>query len=426
MNVQSSLEKSALSVTELTFAIKANMESCFAAVWVTGEVSNVSKAQSGHVYFVLKDPTAALPAVMWRSIGLRHKFNLQEGMEVIIRGRITVYPPQGKYQLDVEKLEPKGVGAQEIALRQLRERLLTKGYFDPRRKKKLPSFPHRIALVTSPSGAAIRDMLEVLCNRWTACELIIVPVRVQGEDAASEIASAIRLLNSFCAASGLPIDALIVGRGGGSVEDLWAFNEEIVADAIFSSRIPVISGVGHESDVSICDLVADLHALTPTDAANKVAPDRIALMSTLCEIRNRYDEVIEQRLEYARKKLDGYLSRGVFKRPLERVRLFEERLDDLALRLHRAIKRKMNKADDCLIAISARLESLSPLNVLRRGYTLTRTESSTELVRDVTRIVPGDRLLTTLTGGEIVSRVEEVHPAVSQFPTPSQQLSFGP
>ena len=397
-----------LTVTQLTETIKAKLENDFPSVWVTGEVTGVSRPASGHIYFSLKDPGAQIPSVMWRGTAMRHKFDLKDGLAVVVRGRLTVYPPHGKYQLDVEKMEPEGIGAQELALRQLKEKLSAKGYFLPDRKKKLPLFPKRIALVTSPSGAAVRDMLEVLSSRWPLCDIVLYPVRVQGEGAAVEIAAAIRLLNQFHIDKSLLVDVLVVGRGGGSVEDLWAFNEEVVADAIFASKIPVVSAVGHEVDVSISDLVADVHALTPTDAANRVVPDRGEIGQTLRETRNRMEDVVHRRIELGRQRLDALASRGVFRRPLSRVRESEERLDDLATRFKRSIQRKMERAGDALAAVAGRLETLSPLNVLRRGYSLTRTESSLQLVRDSSQIQPGDRLLTKVASGEIVSRVEEV------------------
>ncbi|MCE9532169.1 MAG: exodeoxyribonuclease VII large subunit [Planctomycetes bacterium] len=398
------------TVSELTLAIKSNLETEFGAVWVAGEVSNVSRPPSGHVYFALKDSQASCPAVLWRSSAIRHKFDLKDGMEVIVRGRLTVYPPHGKYQLDAEKVEPKGIGAQELALRQLKEKLLTKGYFDPRRKKALPLFPKRIALVTSPSGAAVRDMLQVLTTRWPLGEIIICPVRVQGEGAAIEIAAMIRLLNRFQADESLKTDIVIVGRGGGSSEDLWCFNEEIIADAIFESKIPIVSAVGHEIDTSISDLVADLHALTPTDAANKIVPDRTEMLQSLRDLRNQIEGAVQNRLEFARHRLDALAGRGTFRRPLTRVRELEERLDELAIRLNRAARRRVDRAGEVLVAVSGRLETLSPLNVLRRGYSLTRTESSTELVRNASSLQPGDRLLTKVASGTILSRVEEIRP----------------
>ena len=259
------------------------------------------------------------------------RFDPKDGMEVFARGALNVYEPQGKYQLKVEELIPKGLGAQEAALRQLKEKLAAKGYFRPERKRLLPRFPRRLALVTSPSGAAIRDMLEILSRRWPATEIRICPVRVQGDSAAAEIAGAVALLNRVQG-----IDVLILGRGGGSTEDLSAFNDERVADAVFRSRIPVVSAVGHEIDVTIADLVADKRALTPSEAAELVVPDRAELLKMLGETDLRLREMLWGRLENARLRLADTTGRPVFRRPLDRIHGLDQRLDELGERLHRA------------------------------------------------------------------------------------------
>src|SRR5262249_11209036 len=233
-------------------------------------------------YLTLKDAEAQLRTVIWRSVALRLRYDLREGQEVVARGRLSVYPSRGEYQLVVEALHPKGVGALEQALRELKEQLFGLGYFDPRRKKALPRFPRRIALVTSPSGAAVRDMLEILARRWPAAEVWVCPVRVQGDGAAEEIAAAIDLLNELQA-----VDGMIVGRGGGSVEDLGAFNTEGVARSIFASQLPVISAVGHEIDVTVADLVADCRALTPSEAAERVVPDREEWLASLYAVEEQ-------------------------------------------------------------------------------------------------------------------------------------------
>jgi exodeoxyribonuclease VII large subunit len=397
-----------LSVTALTNQVKGVVEKSFASVWVSGEITGYrGKHASGHVYFSLKDSYAQIQAVIWRSTLARMKFDLREGLEVIARGRVVVYPPQGKYQLEIERLEPKGVGAAELALRQLKEKLLTKGYFDPKRKKPLPRFPKRIVLVTSPAGAAVRDMLQVLGTRWPFAEVVLFPVRVQGDGAAEEIAAAIRMVNRFQAENSVAVDTLIVGRGGGSAEDLSAFNEEIVADAIFASRIPIVSAVGHEIDVSISDLVADVHATTPTDAANRVTPDRTEMLQNLREAQSALENRLRQQVRIGLQRLQTISTHGIFRRPLERIREQERRLDEVAARLNRAIVKRRDRQAERIATVAMRLESLSPLNVLSRGYSLTRKESSAELLRDASKVVTGDRIVTTLASGEIISRVEE-------------------
>jgi exodeoxyribonuclease VII large subunit len=388
------------SVSELTAEIKGLLEEGFASVWVSGEVSNLARPGSGHLYLVLKDGQAQLRAVIWRGIALRMRFDPRDGLEVIVRGRLTVYPPRGDYQLVIEELHPKGIGARELALRQLCERLFGMGYFDPKRKKPLPRFPRRVALVTSPSGAAVRDMLEILGRRWRATEVWVCPVRVQGDGAAEEIAAAIRRVNRLGG-----VDVLIVGRGGGSTEDLWAFNEEVVAHAIYESRIPVVSAVGHEIDVTVADRVADRRALTPSEAAELVVPSRDELAEWLRGQEKRLRALLLGHLKQARRRWQELADRPAFRLPLERVRERERWLDELAGRMERAVRQRLARARQQVEAAAGRLETLSPLNVLARGYSLTRIESG-EVIRSSEQVRAGDRLITTVQHGRIVSRVE--------------------
>lgn len=399
------------TVSELTQQVKGLLEQEFLTVWVEGEVSNLARPNSGHVYFSLKDPEAALRAVMYRGIALRQRFDLKDGMEVFARGRLSVYAPRGDYQLLIEELHPKGLGALELALRQLKEKLLKLGYFDPKRKKRWPRYPKTVALVTSATGAAVRDMLEILGRRWPAAAVVVRPVRVQGEGAAEEISAAVTLLNQLHQRGDLSVDVIIVGRGGGSVEDLWPFNQEVVAQAIFRSRVPVVSAVGHEIDVTVADLVADARAATPTDAAQLVTPDRQELLAGVVDAGRRLDAAVWQRLRDARKELDAMAARRALRLPLERVRDQERRLDEIGERLTRAARTRVRSAGDRVAALAGRLGTLSPLNVLARGYSLTHTEAGPELVRDAASVRPGDRLRTTVANGEILSRVEEVRPA---------------
>jgi exodeoxyribonuclease VII large subunit len=391
-----------LSIGELTRAVKGLIEEGFPSVWVTGEVSNLSRPSSGHVYFTLKDTEAQLRTVMWRSVGLRLRFDPREGQEVIARGRLSVYPARGEYQFVVEELHPKGLGALELALRQLKEKLFRLGYFAPERKKPLPRFPRRVALVTSPSGAAVRDMLEVLARRWPAIEVWICPVPVQGDGAGEAIAAAIYLLNQLQS-----IDVMIVGRGGGSTEDLWAFNAECVAHAIYASQIPVVSAVGHEIDLTIADLVADCRALTPSEAAERVVPDRSELLDALRTLDGRLRTLLFQRLERVRARLEDLGQRRPFRLPLEGIRGHERGLDDSAERLHRAVRQRLVGLRDQLAAKTVQLETLSPLNVLGRGYSLTRREGDGVVVRSPDQVQHGERLVTRLQHGQIFSRVEE-------------------
>jgi exodeoxyribonuclease VII large subunit len=390
-----------LTIGELTRAVKGVIEDGFPSVWVTGEVSNLSRPSSGHIYLTLKDAEAQLRTVVWRSVALRLRYDVREGQEVIARGRLSVYPVRGEYQLVVEELHPKGTGAAELALRQLKEKLFRLGYFAPERKKSLPRFPRRVALVTSPSGAAVRDMLEILARRWPCVEAWVCPVRVQGEGAGEEIAAAIRLLNQL-----QTIDVMIVGRGGGSTEDLWAFNAECVAHAIFASEIPVVSAVGHEIDLTIADLVADCRALTPSEAAERIVPNCDELLEAVRALEERLRTLLIGRLDRARMRLDDLGQRRVFRLPLEGIRVHERNLDEWAERLQRVMRQRLVLVGEQLQAKAARLESLSPLNVLARGYSLTRRESDGVVVRRPDQVQPGDRLVTRLQHAQIFSRVE--------------------
>jgi len=394
------------TVGELTREIKSALEDRFPSVWVSGQISNYRPASSGHVYLTLKDSEAQLPGVIWKNTAGRMQFEPHDGLEVIARGHIEVYPPHGKYQLIIEELQPKGLGALELAFRQLCEKLSKLGYFEPARKKRLPQFPRRVALVTSPTGAAVRDMLKVLVARWPAADIWICPVRVQGEGAAAEIASAIRLLNRLHDSGAAGIDVMIVGRGGGSMEDLWAFNEEPVARAIFESRIPVISAVGHEIDVTVADMVADYRAATPTQAATIVVPDREEFLAGLRGLEERIRVLTGNRLTLARHRLEELANRRALRFPLERVRNYEQRLDEWSDRLGRIMRQRMERSQERVQAYAARLETLSPLNVLGRGYSLTRRDNQ-EIVRSAEQVRPGDQLLTLVGIGRITSRVEE-------------------
>jgi exodeoxyribonuclease VII large subunit len=400
-----------LTIGELNQAIKGLLEEGFPHVWVTGEISNLSRPSSGHLYFTLKDANAQLKAVIWRSTNQRLRFEPRDGMEVFACGRITVYAPRGDCQLAIEQLQPKGVGELELALRQLREKLSKLGYFARERKKPLPAYPRRVAVVTSPSGAAVRDMLEILGRRWPAADVVICPVRVQGDGAAEGIAGAIDLLNRLRAAKTFHTDVMIIGRGGGSSEDLGAFNDERVARAIFGSRIPVVSAVGHEVDVTIADLVADRRALTPSEAAELVVPHRLEQRDIVGAYGKRMRHLISHRLDVMRRRLDELANRRVFRLPLERIRDLERRLDDWSCRLDRCAQQRLGRERERVEVAAARLEALSPLNVLARGYSLTRTGTGREVVRSPDQVRPGDLLETRIQHGRIVSRVEETRPA---------------
>lgn len=395
-----------LSISALTARLKEVVEGQFYSVWVSGEISNFTRATSGHWYFSLKDASSQIRAVMFRGSNFRIRFNPKDGLEVLARGRLSVFEPRGEYQLLIEELQPKGIGAAELALRQLKEALLARGYFDPRRKRGLPRFPRRVGVIASSSGAAIRDIVELFAQRWPLAELLIHPSRVQGDGAAVEVAAAIRILNRIHSIGELPLDAIVLGRGGGSTEDLWAFNELIVAEAIFGSVVPVVSAVGHEVDVTIADLVADHRAETPSAAVVALTPHLRELSEELLEMQARLQSAIEHRLELARHRVDSLAARPALRQPLLRIRDLHQRLGDTSQRLSRAMNQRVVQATEKITALTARLESLSPLNVLTRGYSLTH-KASGELVRSAREVEPGDLLKIRVAAGEILSRVEE-------------------
>lgn len=395
-----------LTVSQLTAQVRGTLEAKFLSVWVTGEVSNFTRASSGHWYFTLKDAGAQIKAVAFRGINLRLRFDPRDGMELIARGRLSVYDPRGEYQFIVEELQPKGIGAAELALRQLKEKLLAKGYFSPARKRPLPRPPRRVGLVASATGAAVRDMIEVFAQRWPFTELVVRPSRVQGDGAANDISLAVRQLNWLHRNNRLSFDAIILGRGGGSAEDLWAFNEEVVADAIFNSNVPVVSAVGHETDVTIADLVSDHRSETPTAAVVALTPDRRELLATLADLRERMGDAAERRLRGAKQRLEQFAARPALRLPLQRIHTLGQRLDDTSERLTRAAKGRLVQAAHELAALSAQLESLSPLQVLSRGYSLTHTNDG-QLVRDAGALRPGDLLVTRVSSGVIRSLVTD-------------------
>jgi len=395
-------ERRVLSVWELTAQIKDLLESSFPTVWVTGEISNLARPSSGHCYLTLKDDRSQLRAAIWRNAAARLRFDLHDGLEVICRGHVDVYAPRGSYQLIVEHVEPRGIGALELALRQLRERLQREGLFDQSRKQPLPAFVRRIAVVTSPTGAAIHDFLQVLGRRWRGADVLIVPTRVQGEGAAEEIAAAVETAARLVR----PVDCIVVTRGGGSLEDLWAFNEEVVVRAIADCPIPTISAVGHEIDVTLCDLAADVRALTPSEAAELVAPASDELVGRLQQYQRRLLAALRSRAAGARSRLDALAASRVFRRPYQLVSDRYSRMDELEARCARAIGAHLKHARHRTDAVASQLESLSPLAVLGRGYSLTRRTADGSVARNAAELTPGEQITTRLARGEVVSRVE--------------------
>lgn len=395
--------RSCLTVSALTARIKGVLDPAFPDVWVAGEISQFTRAASGHIYLTLKDPEAALKGVLWRSTAFRLKFDPKSGMEVIAHGKIDLYPPSGEYKLVIDHLEPKGVGAAELALRQLKEKLLNKGYFARERKRPLPTFPNRIGIISSSSGAAVRDILELLAKRWPRTDVIVRHSPVQGAGAGEAIAAAVRELSELHRTGVLSFDAIIVGRGGGSADDLAAFNDEVLADAIFAATMPVVSAVGHEIDTSITDLVADARAETPSHAVTLLTPDRTELAAGILNAASRLRSAALAVVERRNERLQLIESRPAFRKPYERLREREQRLDEITTRLARAATVRLNRAKDLLASLTGRLEGLSPLNVLTRGYSLTTKNG--HVIRDSKSLAVGDELTTLLAAGEVVSTV---------------------
>jgi exodeoxyribonuclease VII large subunit len=399
-------EPAVLTVSELTAAIQGTLQAGFSSISVSGEISEISRPHSGHVYFTLKDENAQIKAILWRSAAQRLRFKLEEGQEVICHGDLDVYPPRGTYQLIVQRIEPQGIGALQLAFQQLHMRLAAEGLFDPARKRQLPRFPRRIGFVTSPSGAAIHDFLQVIRRRFRGVHVFVIPAKVQGEGAAADVVRGIELANRMRPS----LDVLVVGRGGGSIEDLWCFNEEPVLRAIHASRVPVVSAVGHEVDVTLADLVADVRALTPTEAAERIVPSTAELRDQLAGYSRRMKASLLSQLASARRHLELLATRRVLTHPLDRIHERSRRLDELAASMDQALQRRLQRNRDQLRALAAQLESLSPLRVLSRGYTVTQRLDG-RVVRDASELQLGETIRTRCDRGEILSRVESTPPS---------------
>lgn len=392
----------AWTITQITRHIKDCLERGFGDVCVEGEVSNFKSFHSGHCYFTLKDDGAQLSSVMWRADAERLSFAPEDGKKVLAYGRLSVYEPRGQYQMIVNRLEPLGIGDLAAAFELLKKKLAAEGLFGQERKRPLPRYPQRIGIVTSPTGAALQDLLKVIFNRWPT-EIILAGVRVQGEGAAAEIVRAIALMNQL-GDSHRP-DVLIVGRGGGSLEDLWAFNEEAVARAIAASGIPVISAVGHEIDFTISDFAADVRAATPSHAGEIVVPRIDEMIDRLDSLRTALPAALLRRVEVARRRLEAIEQSYALRQPEGRIGMLRQRLDDLACRLTPAGERTLSAAREHIGAMAGRLESLSPLKVLERGYSVTMRQRDGKLITSLRDVRENDRILTRTQDGDILSVV---------------------
>jgi exodeoxyribonuclease VII large subunit len=436
-----------LTVSALTSRIKGTLADAFPAVWVRGQLTGCKRYTSGHLYFSLKDEGAVLGAVMWKARVGRLSFEPQDGLEVEAFGAITVYEPQGRYQITVEEMRPAGIGALLLEFEKLKQRLAAEGLFDPARKVPLPRFPQRIGLVTSPTGAAVRDLVKVLRARWPGIGIVLAPVRVQGVGAAEEIAAAIRRFDRLGG-----VDLLIVGRGGGSIEDLWAFNEEPVVRAIADCRLPLISAVGHEVDVTLADLAADVRAATPSNAAEIAVPSRPEIVHRVEQWRERLGRAAGRLVRERRQRLEAITARYGFRRQEEAIGHLQQRVDEMLGRLRDAVRSTLGRARERLgqaaaryglrewprllearraelvdareqldavvvqatlarrgraVALADRMRALSPRRVLDRGYCLVRAGDGT-FVRSAEALRTGDLLTVEFARGEADARVETV------------------
>ncbi len=396
------MEQKILSVTELNQLVRGKLERDpdLQSVCIRGEISNYKLYPSGHHYFSLKDPESAIRCVLFKGNALSLRFRPENGMQVLAVGRVSLYPRDGSYQFYCTRLLPDGAGDLSVAFEQLKQKLFQEGLFDPAHKKKLPAFPHRVGIVTSPAGAAVHDMLRILGKRYPLSRVILLPVRVQGAEAPGEIARAIDYANAHAIA-----DVLIVGRGGGSVEDLWAFNDEGVSRAIFRSRIPVVSAVGHEPDVTISDFTADLRAATPSNAAELVAPDQSELRAALEGMRGSMLASMRQRLTRSRQQLTGLSASPMLRNPMNYLQERRLRLDKLTGDFRRVGTRLLQARRQGLIRLSASLDAMSPLKVLARGYSMT-ADADGRLISSVTEVSPGQSLTILVSDGKIRAAVE--------------------
>lgn len=405
------MEQMIFSVSQINFYLKDKLDSdpFLSSLCIRGELSNYKVYPSGHHYFTLKDQEGALRCVMFRSSASRLRFRPENGMKVLAFGRITVFPRDGAYQLYCEMLSPDGIGDLHVAYEQLKAKLMAEGLFDASHKKPLPRYPHRIAIVTSSAGAAVRDMIRILGKRYPLAEVSLLPVRVQGAEAPAEICGAIAYANRWNLA-----DVLIVGRGGGSIEDLWAFNDERVARAIYASEIPIVSAVGHEPDVTISDFVADVRAATPSNAAELVAPDQAELRKRLDAMKGRLETACGAKLTTARQRLATLQRSRAMQSPLNYYQDKRMILDYQQRQLISDWQRLSSAARQRLIRLSSLLDAISPLKVLGRGYAIVR-HSDGQVVRSVNDVQPEDPIHILLNDGQISARVtqkEEPHGSV--------------
>ncbi|MBN2089929.1 exodeoxyribonuclease VII large subunit [candidate division KSB1 bacterium] len=393
-----------LTITELTREIKFLLENSLPIFRVIGEISNFLHHPSGHIYFSLKDEGSQITCVFWRSRNVALFFTPQDGMKVVVQGQVTVYEKRGNYQLDVLQMQPAGIGELQMAFEQLKARLNAEGLFDQAHKKAIPEFPATIGIVTALSGAAIQDMIQILTRRFPPIEIIVRPTRVQGEGAAEEIARAMDEFNEYGR-----IDLMIVGRGGGSIEDLWAFNEEIVARAIYNSRIPIISAVGHEIDFCISDFVADLRAPTPSAAAELAVPDARELRLKIDSLVRTAFQLLSDQIEQFRQQLRYFLGSYGFRQPVDLVREYSRRLDELVLSLDKSIRFYLTIKKERLNTLEKRLLALNPSAILARGYSICYLLPTKQVVNSAELLHPDEKIEIQFSKGSAISAIEKIN-----------------
>ncbi len=403
MQLELPMPRTIFSVTQITNTLSRIIEQqpVLQNVWVKGQVSNLSRPASGHIYFTLKDENSNIRSVLWRSSASRLQFLPRDGEEILVQGRINIYATSSEYQIIVNTIEPLGIGALQRAFEELKQKLSDEGLFDAAHKKPLPIFPKKIGVITSETGAAIQDIQQQLQKRYPLAELLLHPTLVQGEYAAAQIANAIRAMNSRT-----DIDVLIVGRGGGSMEDLWAFNEEIVARAIFNSKIPVVSAVGHETDFTISDMVSDHRSPTPSAAVEHVVPDRLDLLAQLNGVINRLNELIMRQITTQHTEIDALESGLSPTKRMDTIYQLYQSIDNLEATCQKTMTDKLGLVDNQVQSLAARLNGLSPLATLERGYSIIRNVTE-DVVKSSRQVNTGDRLDVKLSQGSLVCTVDE-------------------
>lgn len=393
-----------ITVTQLNQLVKSTLEQQVPRLWVGGEISDLSRPSSGHIYFSLKDNESQIRAVMWRSAAAKLNFKLEDGLAIHAFGATEVYVPRGTYQFIAHKIEPQGEGALQLAFRQLHAKLSQEGLFDPGRKKRLPPMPKRVGFVTSPSGAALKDFLEVIRRRWSNISIVVIPARVQGTGSVEEIVRGIKLAPKIDP----KLDILVVGRGGGSLEDLWSFNDERVVRAVAACPIPTVSAVGHEIDVTLCDLAADVRALTPSEAAERIAPSRAELEDALRQYHNRMTHSVRRQMQWLQRRVNDIARRPVLARPQEILRMRSQMLDQLEGRIQRVMAHRLQLLKAKLSERASSLEALSPLSVLTRGYAIAQRASNGEVITDTNQLAIDESVRIILKSGQFVAKVEDI------------------